>query len=59
MNKLTNKLIELDKQYLWHPFTQMADWLKSEPVIIDSAEGFYLIDTDGNRYIERCKFALV
>ncbi|MHC4754891.1 MAG: adenosylmethionine--8-amino-7-oxononanoate transaminase, partial [Planctomycetota bacterium] len=52
MNKLTNKLIELDKQYLWHPFTQMADWLKSEPVIIDSAEGFYLIDTDGNRYID-------
>ena len=48
----TKKLIELDKKYLWHPFTQMADWLKSEPVIIDSAEGFYLIDTKGNRYID-------
>jgi len=30
----------------------MAEWLKSEPVIIDSAEGFYLIDTEGNRYID-------
>jgi adenosylmethionine-8-amino-7-oxononanoate aminotransferase len=52
MNELTRKLIELDKKYLWHPFTQMADWLKSEPVIINSADGFYLIDTEGNRYID-------
>jgi adenosylmethionine-8-amino-7-oxononanoate aminotransferase len=52
MNELTRKLIELDRKYLWHPFTQMADWLKSEPVIIDSADGFYLIDTEGNRYID-------
>ena len=52
MNERTQKLAELDKKYLWHPFTQMADWLRSEPVIIDSAEGFYLIDTEGNRYID-------
>ena len=52
MNNSTRKLIELDKQCLWHPFTQMADWLDSEPLVIDSAEGFFLIDTDGNRYID-------
>jgi adenosylmethionine-8-amino-7-oxononanoate aminotransferase len=52
MNEQTTKLIELDKEYLWRPFTQMAEWLKSEPVIIDSAEGFYLIDTEGKRYID-------
>jgi len=52
MNSRTARLAELDKKYLWHPFTQMADWLKSEPVIIDSAEGFYLIDTEGNHYID-------
>jgi len=52
MNQLTNKLTELDRRYLWHPFTQMAEWLKSEPVIIDSAEGFFLIDTEGRRYID-------
>ncbi len=52
MNEPTKKLIELDKKYLWHPFTQMADWLKSEPIIIDSAQGFYLYDTQGNRYID-------
>jgi adenosylmethionine-8-amino-7-oxononanoate aminotransferase len=52
MNEQTARLAELDKKYLWHPFTQMADWLESESVIIDSAEGFYLIDTEGNRYID-------
>jgi adenosylmethionine-8-amino-7-oxononanoate aminotransferase len=30
----------------------MAEWLKSEPVIIDLAEGFYLIDAEGKRYID-------
>jgi adenosylmethionine-8-amino-7-oxononanoate aminotransferase len=52
MNEQTARLVELDKKYLWHPFTQMADWLESEPVIIESADGFYLIDTEGNRYID-------
>ena len=52
MNDVAKKLIELDKKYVWHPFTQMADWLASEPVIIDSAEGFYLYDTQGRRYID-------
>ena len=52
MNAKTQKLTELDKQYLWHPFTQMADWLEDEPVIIESGEGFYLIDTEDRRYID-------
>jgi len=52
MNERTKKLAALDKDYLWHPFTQMTEWLKSEPVIIDSAEGFYLIDTEGRHYID-------
>ena len=52
MNDETRKLIDWDKRYLWHPFTQMADWLESEPVVIDSAEGFFLIDTEGQRYID-------
>lgn len=52
MNELTRRLIELDKRYLWHPFTQMADWLTDTPVVIESGDGFYLIDTEGNRYID-------
>ncbi len=41
-----------DKRYLWHPFTQMQDWLAEAPVIIARGEGCYLIDVDGNRYID-------
>jgi adenosylmethionine-8-amino-7-oxononanoate aminotransferase len=52
MNENTKRLIELDKQYLWHPFTQMADWLADDPAVIESGDGFYLIDTDGHRYID-------
>ena len=52
MKALTKKLIEADKQYIWHPFTQMADWQACEPVIIEGGEGFFLIDTEGKRYID-------
>jgi len=52
MTSLTRRLIDADKKHLWHPFTQMAGWLRDDPVIIDSAEGFHLRDTEGNRYID-------
>lgn len=43
---------ELDKKYVWHPFTQMSDWMQSEPLVIERAEGNYLIDTEGRRYLD-------
>lgn len=45
-------LWEADHRHLWHPFTQMSDWLAEEPVIIDAAEGVHLVDTLGNRYLD-------
>lgn len=41
-----------DKACLWHPFTQMKDWLDAEPLVIESGEGVYLIDAGGNRYLD-------
>ncbi len=46
------QLISWDKEHVWHPFTQMQDWLDENPVIIERGEGVYLIDVDGNRYID-------
>jgi adenosylmethionine-8-amino-7-oxononanoate aminotransferase len=46
------QLREADRRHLWHPFTQMQDWLREEPVIVDGAEGVYLVDTLGNRYLD-------
>ncbi len=41
-----------DHAYLWHPFTQMRDWLEDEPLFIERGEGNYLIDTEGRRYLD-------
>jgi len=43
---------ELDKQFIWHPFTQMEEWLQSEPLVIERADGNYLVDTKGRRYLD-------
>lgn len=43
---------ELDKKYVWHPFTQMQEWMGSAPLVIERAEENYLIDTAGRRYLD-------
>ncbi|MEE1551581.1 MAG: aminotransferase class III-fold pyridoxal phosphate-dependent enzyme, partial [Nitrospinaceae bacterium] len=45
-------LKDIDRRYVWHPFTQMKDYENDEPLIIERGEGVYLIDIDGNRYID-------
>jgi adenosylmethionine---8-amino-7-oxononanoate aminotransferase len=46
------RLVAADHRHLWHPFTQMQDWLAEEPLIVDAADGVYLEDTLGNRYLD-------
>lgn len=41
-----------DKRYLWHPFTQQQDWEAEPQVLITEAEGCYLIDSEGRRYLD-------
>ncbi len=48
----TQQLRDLDRQHIWHPFTHMKQWLADEPLVITSAEGMYLIDSDGRRYLD-------
>jgi adenosylmethionine-8-amino-7-oxononanoate aminotransferase len=43
---------ERDRAVMWHPFTQMQDWANEAFPVIESAEGFELIDVDGNRYLD-------
>lgn len=45
-------LQQLDKSYVWHPFTQMRDWQDEEILVIERGEGCCLIDTEGRRYID-------
>jgi adenosylmethionine-8-amino-7-oxononanoate aminotransferase len=52
INQKTRRLRALDKKTLWHPFTQMRDWERTEPLIIERGSGSYLIDTEGRRYLD-------
>jgi adenosylmethionine-8-amino-7-oxononanoate aminotransferase len=45
-------LKQLDHRYLWHPFTQMREWMAEEPCIISRGDGHYLIDVNGKRYLD-------
>ena len=45
-------LADTDHRYLWHPFTQMKQWLAEEPVIIAAGEGAVLRDVAGKEYID-------
>lgn len=46
------QLMDWDKEYIWHPFTQMKDYMDMNPLVIQKGEGCYLVDTSGNRYID-------
>ena len=50
--KKAPSLGEWDRQYLWHPFTQMQEWEQEEPLIIERGKGPYLIDTKGRAYLD-------
>jgi len=38
-----------DRHHVWHAFTQMEEY---EPLLIERGEGCWLVDVDGNRYID-------
>ncbi|MGI2731212.1 adenosylmethionine--8-amino-7-oxononanoate transaminase [Bacillus cytotoxicus] len=44
------ELAEKNKAYVWHPFTQMKDYIAEDPVIIERGEGRKLYDVHGNAY---------
>jgi adenosylmethionine-8-amino-7-oxononanoate aminotransferase len=44
--------LKRDAASVWHPFTQHSLWLSDEPTVIDRAEGPWIIDVDGNRYLD-------
>ncbi len=45
-------LAQLDHAHVWHPFTQMRDWLKREPIVIASGKGAVLRDVHGKEYLD-------
>ncbi|GBD03985.1 L-Lysine--8-amino-7-oxononanoate transaminase [bacterium HR19] len=53
MEKWTEKTLRRwDEKHFWHPYTQMCFYRKIKPPIIVSAEGNYLVDIRGRRYLD-------
>jgi adenosylmethionine-8-amino-7-oxononanoate aminotransferase len=41
-----------DAEHVWHPFTQMREYLSADPLVIVDADGHYLIDDRGRRLFD-------
>jgi adenosylmethionine-8-amino-7-oxononanoate aminotransferase len=47
------KLLEQwDKEYFWHPFTQMKVYREEENIIVERGEGNYVYDIYGKKYLD-------
>jgi adenosylmethionine-8-amino-7-oxononanoate aminotransferase len=44
-----DELLAWDRQLVWHPFTQMAEY---EPLVFARGDGCYLFDLDGRGYLD-------
>jgi len=45
-------LEESDKRHIWHPFTQMKEWLEERPVIIAEGRDCFIKDIYGRWYLD-------
>jgi adenosylmethionine---8-amino-7-oxononanoate aminotransferase len=50
----TETLVRLDKAHVWHPFTQMRDWVLADhqPLVLVAGHGAWLEDSLGRRYLD-------
>ncbi len=47
-----SRLERLDKQYVWHPFTQMKEWREETPVIVAEGRDCFIKDIYGRWYLD-------
>jgi adenosylmethionine-8-amino-7-oxononanoate aminotransferase len=52
MDPTRRQLEQWDRDHVWHPFTPMQAYTAEKPLIIDRAEGCFLIDLDGRKYLD-------
>jgi adenosylmethionine-8-amino-7-oxononanoate aminotransferase len=50
----TEELIDTDKRFVWHPFTNMREWCapEHEPLVLVEGHGALLRDSRGREYID-------
>lgn len=46
-------IVERDKRFVWHPYTPMGRYIeRTEPLVIERAQGARLYDLDGKSYLD-------
>jgi adenosylmethionine---8-amino-7-oxononanoate aminotransferase len=52
MNDLAIETSALDHRYVWHPFTDMRQWLAASPLVVVGGRGCWLYDANGRKYLD-------
>lgn len=47
-----DRILELDRRRVWHPYTAMGEYRRGEPLVVVSAAGSRLQDADGREYLD-------
>jgi len=48
-----SRIVALDKRRIWHPYTAMEDYrARVDPLVVARAQGPWLFDLDGHRYLD-------
>jgi len=45
-------IVALDRRYVWHPYTSSRDHESRDPLVVVRAQGVWLEDADGRRYLD-------
>lgn len=46
------ELVQLDRAHVWHPFTQMREWIQEDPIVLVKGKGATLEDSLGRQYLD-------
>jgi adenosylmethionine---8-amino-7-oxononanoate aminotransferase len=46
------RLEDIDREFIWHPFTQMKEWLEEKPIIISEGRDCFIKDIYGQWYLD-------
>jgi adenosylmethionine-8-amino-7-oxononanoate aminotransferase len=52
INEENSRLEDLDRKYIWHPFTQMKEWVEEKPIIISEGRDCFIKDVYGRWYLD-------
>ncbi len=45
-------IVRKDHAHVWHPYTAADLWEQEDPIVVARAEGSWLVDVDGTRYLD-------